>query len=106
MAFNYEIPRITQPDEQSPESISPIYDDTFWEDDRTAIQKGHYWKRVFSTSVFCGQKVNVKFTTKIGGSQSLVKETSASLDIPIHALKATLGPSTFDGAVGAYWASR
>jgi hypothetical protein len=91
MPFNYEIPRITEPDYQAPESVSPVYDSTSWTDDRTSILKGHYWKRIYGTVVGCGQEFTAKISTKIGVSHTVIEETSDSLELSIPSLKATLG---------------
>jgi|GEM_PF-6717983 len=75
-----------------------------WADSQAADKDGrriirsHYWRRVFSTDIRCGDCAEVKISAKAGVSETTLTEVAGSLEITVGVLKSILSPKLGESA--------
>lgn len=93
MRHNYalDIPRITGPFQDYLSSNTEIkIDETVTESDGSQLIRSHFWRRIFTTTIRCGDSGAVTITAKTGTSQATLAEVAGSLETSVYVLKSNI----------------
>lgn len=94
-------PRILSPDKAVPTSGSELQLVSFSSDTRT-YTISRFWKRIFQTSLECGDENELTQSVKIGLSQSITAEVASSLKLTVGQLVGELS-SKLSGTSKSEW---